>query len=655
MTIRIGSNTLSLNAQRRLAQNTSTLSSIYERLSSGQRINKASDDAAGLAIAESLSADTRVYSQAIRNISDGLSALTIADGAIDALSNIVIRIQELAEQAANGSYSNQQRRAMDDEAQALSKEFLRISKSTKFNGQGLFDGTLTDGLRLQCGYGIDGSIQSTLGQGLGTGSFGEKITYATEVDYDHDSHSNAVALGDVNGDGILDLVTAGQVNGQGQATVLLGKGDGTFGDKRTYATDGSSSSALSLGDVNGDGILDLVTAGFANGQGGQATVLLGKGDGTFGDKRTYATGSYWNYALSLGDLNGDGVLDLVIGSAGEQGTVFLGTGDGTFGDKLTYVTETIVTRALTLGDVNGDGILDLVAACYAEGDGGQATILIGKGDGTFGDKRAYATEGDESFAVTLGDINGDGVLDLVTAGNGGSSGQATVLFGRGDGTFGDKRSYTTEGYSSYAVTLADVNGDGILDLVTAGEADNQGQATVLLGKGDGTFGDKRTYATETAHEGSNYSSAVALGDVNGDGVLDLVTAGKSVDEHYGEYSQGQASVLLGTVREGLAPILPFSLGTMADARQAIGMLARKLDSLSAQRGTIGAFQSRLAAAASTLDVARENYTSAGSRIRDADVAQESADLVRTQILQQASAAVLAQANQAPALAIRLLR
>ena len=127
MTVKIGSNIASIQAQRRLGEATSSLSTIYERLSSGKRINKASDDAAGLAIADDLNAKTRVYTQAIRNGNDGISVLSIADSANEALGGIVTRIRELTEQSANGTYSNKQRDAIDKEAQALSKEFLRIS------------------------------------------------------------------------------------------------------------------------------------------------------------------------------------------------------------------------------------------------------------------------------------------------------------------------------------------------------------------------------------------------------------------------------------------------------------------------------------------------------------------------------------------------
>lgn len=141
MSVTIGSDIGSLTAQRKLAQNTADLARVFERLSSGQRINRASDDAAGLAIADGLNASSRVYTQGIRNFNDGLSVLSIADGATTELANIVIRIKELASQAANGVYSHTQRSALDAEAQALAEEYARIARSTEFNGMRLFDGS----------------------------------------------------------------------------------------------------------------------------------------------------------------------------------------------------------------------------------------------------------------------------------------------------------------------------------------------------------------------------------------------------------------------------------------------------------------------------------------------------------------------------------
>ena len=120
-------------------------------------------------------------------------------------------------------------------------------------------------------------------------------------------------------------------------------------------------------------------------------------------------------------------------------------------------------------------------------------------------------------------------------------------------------------------------------------------------------------------------------------------------------SAGGVGGLLAEVKDGVAPLLPFDLSTMAGARQAIPVFGQKLNQLAAQRGQIGAFQSRLSVAVNVISASTENMAAASGRIMDADIAEESATLVRTQILQQAGAAVLSQANQQPALALELLK
>ena len=230
--IRIGSNISSLQAQRKLGQTSAALSRTFERLASGQRINRASDDAAGLAIAESLKKDVRVYSQAVRNVNDGLSALYIAEGALDQLSAITMRQQELAAQAANGTYSLSQRRAMNTEANALVEEFNRIVESTSFNGMQLIDNSLSE-VRIQCGYGADGSISFGLGDELertvGTGQYTGQGSYSAGT-----SSAEEVKAADLNGDGKPDLIS----NNQSPAVVVVwnGNGDGTFASGRTFST-----------------------------------------------------------------------------------------------------------------------------------------------------------------------------------------------------------------------------------------------------------------------------------------------------------------------------------------------------------------------------------------------------------------------------------
>lgn len=140
MAITISTNISSLNAQRRLGVSSKALTKSFERLSSGLRIVRASDDSAGLAIADSLKADQRVAGVAIRNANDGVSLISIADGALSEIGNVLSRMAELSEQSANGVLSSTQRSALDAEFSALGSEVSRISATTEFNGLNLLSG-----------------------------------------------------------------------------------------------------------------------------------------------------------------------------------------------------------------------------------------------------------------------------------------------------------------------------------------------------------------------------------------------------------------------------------------------------------------------------------------------------------------------------------
>jgi flagellin len=158
MSINIRTNLSSLVAQKNLGRTTNGLTQAYERLSSGMRINKASDDAAGLAIADNLYADARLASVAIRNANDGISIIAITDGAIGQITEILSRLGELSEQSANGVYSNTQRSALQLEFSALTSEVARIAVTTQFNGLDLLSG----GGNVVFQVGLDGGSISQL-------------------------------------------------------------------------------------------------------------------------------------------------------------------------------------------------------------------------------------------------------------------------------------------------------------------------------------------------------------------------------------------------------------------------------------------------------------------------------------------------------------
>jgi flagellin len=198
MSINIRTNIPSLSAQRNLSQSSERLNTAFERLSSGLRINRAADDAAGLAIAESLKADAKVASVAIRNANDGISIIAIADQAIAQIGNVLSRLAELAQQSANGVYANTQRSALNNEFQALTSEIERIAHTTTFNGLKLLSGGgevifqvgFNGGSTSQVSYrGVAATLES-----LGLASPGSSVgTYSIIAETDMASQSAARA------------------------------------------------------------------------------------------------------------------------------------------------------------------------------------------------------------------------------------------------------------------------------------------------------------------------------------------------------------------------------------------------------------------------------------------------------------------------------
>jgi len=205
MAITLGSNIASLQAQRRLSNASNSLAQTFERLSSGQRINKASDDAAGLAIADSLRADQRVASVAIRNANDGISTIAIADSALGQIGNVLSRLAELAEQSANGVFSVTQRSALANEFVALGSEIERIAVTTKFNGVTLLSGNST--VVLQVGFDSASTAQISYTGVAGTlNSLG--LAGANQSSLTYSINASTEALGQSAARAALDAVNA---------------------------------------------------------------------------------------------------------------------------------------------------------------------------------------------------------------------------------------------------------------------------------------------------------------------------------------------------------------------------------------------------------------------------------------------------------------
>ena len=294
----------------------------------------------------------------------------------------------------------------------------------------------------------------------------------------------SIVSGDINGDGLADLITTNI--GSDSLTILLGNGDGSFRDPMTIRVP-EQPRAVILHDLNGDGLLDLAVANAGN---HRVTILLGNGRGQFTQTDAYPAVKS-PVALVCADFNKDGRPDLAVALRNDKLMILLGRGDGTFVQKAQYEYGDTPT-AVVAADLNEDGVLDLAVT-----QGGQMSsavaVFLGKGDGTFHLPISYKT-GHRPLGVSILDLNGDHHLDMLVVN--GEMDDITVFFGKGDGTFTKGTAFGANA-GPMAIVTGDFDGDGKTDVAVVNNLSSD--LSIVLGKGDGTFWQPpRSYKTGSA-------------------------------------------------------------------------------------------------------------------------------------------------------------
>jgi hypothetical protein len=279
---------------------------------------------------------------------------------------------------------------------------------------------------------------------------------------------------------------------------------------------------VTVGDFNGDGNVDLLVG---------SNILLGDGNGHF--RLSGSINAGFPLCIAVGDFNADGIEDLAVANGVGSVSVLLGNGDGTFQEPLTHDIGPyayLQSFSVSVGDFNGDGKEDLAVA-----NNGGVSVLLGNGDGTFKPTLYYGTLMGSAQSVAVGDFNGDNIPDLALSHVYGIS----ILLGNGDGTFQAGVSY---GKGNGNVLVADFNGDGKPDLA---EIDNGVTVSILLGNGDGSFRSvSDVYAGTTP-------CAIMSGDLNGDGRPDLAVA---------DCNANQVLILLGNGDGTFQPGIAYGVG-----------------------------------------------------------------------------------------------
>jgi methionine-rich copper-binding protein CopC len=416
------------------------------------------------------------------------------------------------------------------QAAAASSASLRVYSSQRgglltgtYGGAGTATATFQPAQRLRPGetvqVGVSKGTLSATGQGLATASFAQFIvgTAPSAGTFGLPGQSlpaapstYGVAAADFNGDGNLDLASCSQY-GTSKVQVRFGRGDGTFGDATDYAM--GASYYLTSADLDNDGDLDLIVGNY-----GQLVVMRNNGSGVFTSLRGYRTGNDVR-TIATADLDGDGNLDVVVACAA-SGAIFVhsGQGDCTFSVSGGSYFSVSAPVGVAVGDVDKDGDLDVVTAT-AQSNRAFVRLNDGMGNLTAG---ATLTVGFHPNSVALGDLNGDGALDVVTANQNSSSASVLLNTNAGTGTFQAATTVNT-GDRPTDVKLGDLDGDGDLDLVASSTTRD-----IRFNNGSGVFS-----AGPLIPSGGYY---VALADMNNDGTLDLLSGSGDVLNSNGNIS-----------------------------------------------------------------------------------------------------------------------
>ncbi|MCB0328436.1 MAG: hypothetical protein KDD70_02200 [Bdellovibrionales bacterium] len=362
--ITIQSNISSLRALRQLSSTGSQLTKVFERLSTGQRINHASDDAASLALASNLNVSSKIFQQGIRNANDGVSLFNIADQTLDTLTSILERQTELAEQSANGTLSSTQRSALDEEYQSLAAEYDRIYQSAEFNGVRLFDSGV-GGANLQVGESVLSLDYLNLAyQFQGTGTFTTTINNTKVAG--GDLLQSGLFVTDINLDGYDDIVSVtaeASTNANDlniTTSTFFGSESGPYTTTTTKTevqavTKISAIEQLLLGIEKSDDSITLSIYVEGTDSGGtfaveESALVEANGDISY----LGGGGSYGDVNLDgTLDINGDGVLDSVSISGSEQNLLSINVQD----------TETVIDyESLAQTSSNVTSVLDALSA-----------------------------------------------------------------------------------------------------------------------------------------------------------------------------------------------------------------------------------------------------------------------------------------------------
>lgn len=617
MSLTVNTNLASINAQRNLGLSSDQLGKALERLSSGIRINRAGDDAAGLAIATKLQAQVRGLQQAARNVNNAISLVQTAEGALNTSINILQRLRELAVQSASDDNTSSDRATLNAEAQQLVAELTRTANTAEFNGASLLDGSYT-GKVFQIGANYSQTLSFDIGDARGK-ALGTRATLTGNL---QDGAFNGQSAN----------ISAGQVSV----------------NSTNIVTD-SADDNVSVVEFRGN-----LAAGAASVTSTSSTFLVvGNGATT----ATILVGAYTSSTAASGGSLTAGVISTVntnLGLASVVGISLRGTGAAATG----YVAVSVSGgRKITLSGcqgaagtalalVLGSEIGTLASGFLASNTASAVTTYNGESSAIA--KAAAITAVKNTTGVT-------GTADTTTVT--GSVAITAVTLAAGD--------FYINGVDIGAVTVTANDGNGALTAAINGQSSRTG-VTALVNNAGKLVLSAKDGRNVTVDNNGLAAVATALGVTvsntanvsRGSVTLNSKSAfsiGGSAVSRLGQDSTSTNLTARTVSTDSNNKLSSLDIATQSAATNAILSIDAALDQINATRSSIGAVQSRITLTVQTLNIAAENLSASESRIRDADFAFETARFTRAQILVQAGTAILAQANSSPQVALQLLQ
>ena len=620
------------------------------------RINQAKDDAAGLSVSTRMEAQIREHNQAIRNVNDGISMVQVAEGGMQESINIMQRMRELAVQAANDTYNSGDRADMEAELDQLKAHLNSIASDTEFNGQKLLDGSFT-GKKIQVGK--NESVSLDISQSLATTAL---------PDISDEFEINTTTTGEQDGPSVVGLNNGGFVAIWSAGGGQDGSSNGVFGQIYDSNSDKVGSEFL-INTVTNDsqsqpsnrGVASLSDGGFmvtweSYRQRGVASPVAdvygqrydSNGNTVGGELEINTTGTNYQGGSSVTGLNNGGFA-VTWGSRDQDGS-----GDGVYGQIYDSSSNAVGGEFLVNTEIN-DAQNSPSITSLSNGNfviAWNSNNQDGSGSGVYGQMfDSNGTASGSEFLVNTTTNDSQSNADIAGLADGGFvvSWKSNNQDGSGTGIYGQM--FDSNGTASGSEFLVNTTTSG----------DQKFNSVAALTGGGYVFSwvsvdDNKLFSQKYNSDGSKNGVEFSVGTQASSTAYDFTSSsglesGGYVTTWTAQGTSGTNDIFGMVLGETLDDI---SLLTQTLAETAISVIDSSIDKVSDQQASVGAFQNRLESVSNNLMNAMENTSQARSRIMDADIAQETANLTTASILQQAGVAILAQANQQPQIALQLL-